>query len=189
MLNDYQLSNQVNIQLIRSRSFVAPRDIELRMLDMTIAVQVFNWAILEKDHRQRAIHPDAVDEILNLGWKVPDSFRSMGIDFSSNLPYYSSVEKDNWLLRDHLDPKKQWAVMTIHTKGKKGGSIPMFKIGGGGVMSTEWTELFPGICLHALAVQKRLNSVSGNRDADSSMRSVSEDGMDQSGNLRQQTDW
>lgn len=136
---------------------VNPRQLELRLLDMTVAVRVFQWAILEKSHRQKAVPPDMIDLHLDEGYQIPESFRSMGIDFYPRLPFYSSVQEDCDLIRKKLDPDGKWSFITSHTTPKKGKPIPMYVIGSPGGVRTEWPEKLPGICLHALAVQKVLD--------------------------------
>lgn len=128
-----------------------------------VAINVFQWAVLDKYHRQKAVPPEDVDAMLEAGWEIPDGRPHM-VDYHHHLPHYSTVKADNDLVTDYLDPHKKWAVVNYHVSSRKHKrkqdaivDMPMWRISGGGVSMTDWTELLPGLCLHGLKVANMRN--------------------------------
>ena len=151
------------------------RDFELRLLDMTVAVRIFSWAILERSHQQQAFPPEDIDTRLAEGWAISDPRTSWGLQFHPFLEHYATSVYDNKLLRKHMDPQGEWTDMAFTTVARqkekklqadileavgisdtrKIRQLQWFRISGGGVSMTDWPDLLPGYCLHALKVQRK----------------------------------
>ena len=155
---------------------VSHRDFELRLLDMTIAVRIFSWAILERAHQQQAFPPEDIDTRLAEGWTISEPSQTWGLQFHPFLEHYSTLEYDNNLLRKHMDPKGEWTYFSFTTSAKPKKSeargqksekaddkkirqLQWYRVSGGDVSMTDWPDLLPAFCLHALKVQRKRDGV------------------------------